>query len=705
MLGSSRERSRFASAGWASRPVQAEQGVGTRTARPGDPLKKLLLAGLFALFVGTLCGAHGGRYPPGGPASTLPPSGPGSPRGGPPSARTPNSGAEDLSQWQYWWMFNQAPYLQLNAQLRKNATATPGEESNGVAHGTRRVSAELLQSTIVPRLLEALKTEGSNDIQSSCMIALGKIGEYEGGPEAVALQAEVRREIQKRLVSKSQELSETATISLGIAGSSANIPVLVALLENDRAKLRGLGVPQLDDVDLRTRAFAAYGLGLIGHQAGGYERLVINACLRRMFEGEARAMTLRDVPVACLIAIGLTPLPVAVRASEPDAPPQERELGALVSRQDQLRFLLACFRDRACNALTRAQAPTAMARLLNRDDVPESLGLRALVAQELMQCLAKDSKQDSVIQQSCVLALGMIGDCDEDPLDVSIRATLTRSAEALCDLQARRFALIAVAQTAGRAGRGAGDPLHGINTRDFESNVRRNLLAILGRDRTEARAWSALALAVLERSLADAGLPVSVDVQRALKLSLAESNNPEHIGAFAIACGIAQVADAKDVLIRDLSSMRDLQARGHAALALGLLNERSAIAPIAAISRQSKYHAELLRSSALALGLFGDAQLVPDLIDRLRSAPSLSTQAALGVALGTIGDSRSVPALIDLLRSKSATDLARAFGAVALGIVGGREDLPWNAKIAVGSNYRANTSSLTDGAGGIIDIL
>jgi HEAT repeat protein len=158
-------------------------------------------------------------------------------------------------------------------------------------------------------------------------------------------------------------------------------------------------------------------------------------------------------------------------------------------------------------------------------------------------------------------------------------------------------------------------------------------------------------------------------------------------------------------LLDDLLSMHDPESRGHAAIALGLMNERSAIARISDIAKHAKFQPALLRSCAVALGLLGDAQLVPDLIEMLSTATSLSTQAAISGALGTIGDSRTVPPLLELLGNKQVTELARAFGAVALGIVADKEDLPWNAKISVGSNYCANPASLTDGKGGILDIL
>ena len=68
---------------------------------------------------------------------------------------------------------------------------------------------------------------------------------------------------------------------------------------------------------------------------------------------------------------------------------------------------------------------------------------------------------------------------------------------------------------------------------------------------------------------------------------------------------------------------------------------------------------------------------------------------------------RSVDPLIEMLQNQSVTASARGFAAVALGIVADKEELPWNAKISVNINYRANTPTLTDPAEGtgILDIL
>ncbi|HUR27914.1 MAG TPA: HEAT repeat domain-containing protein [Planctomycetota bacterium] len=677
-------------------------------------MRSLLLALLlpaFAAIVASLpAAAHGGSYtgpitPPGKQAPVPPfPAGPGGP--GP---ITPGSDPDpqDLTQWQYWWAFNQAPYLRLQSHVRSGGAVTGSDEyrlgkgSTDPAEGLR-VSASTIRGVILPELLQALRKESSNDIQSSCMIALAKIGDPDDPTGSSLLSREIQREIARRLVSPNQELAETAAVALGITGHRANIAFLTAVLENDLPGLRALDLPVRENVSTRTRAFAACGLGLIGNRAGEYDRLVIVATLRKLLDGEARSMAQRDVPAACLTAIGLTPLPVDKHDFVDRNPRKEQLSGALVSRQDELLFLLGFWADESQPELTRAQVPTSLARLLSTDDAAPDLALRSTVVKEFLKTL-DDPRADVAMQQSCILALGAIGDCDEDPLDTAIRTKLMHMRSLLTDQQARRFALIALAQAAGRPGT-TGDPLCGVNTRDSEENARRFLVGELS-SRTQMRAWAGLALAILERSLADAQQPSSSDSRLALRTCLREARTPDDLGAFAIACGIAQELGAKEILLEHLGSVRDVEARGMTAIALGLLDEQAAVAPLEAIVKASKFQPDLLRNAAIALGLLDDKRIVPELVTMLAAATSLSSQAAICKALGTIGDSRSVDALVRLLNDQLVTDLARAFGAVALGIVADKEDLPWNAKIGVGANYRANTSSLTDGKGGILDIL
>jgi hypothetical protein len=76
-------------------------------------------------------------------------------------------------------------------------------------------------------------------------------------------------------------------------------------------------------------------------------------------------------------------------------------------------------------------------------------------------------------------------------------------------------------------------------------------------------------------------------------------------------------------------------------------------------------------------------------------------QAPAAQALGLIGDRSAVDPLLDIVKTTTNVDLQRAFAAVALGIIGEKEDLPWNYVFSVNSNYRAKVPALSE----ILDIL
>jgi hypothetical protein len=466
-----------------------------------------------------------------------------------------------------------------------------------------------------------------------------------------------------------------------------------------------LKVNQIGNVSVRTRAFAAYGLGLIGFRATNADRKVINESLVRILDGEGRSMAQRDIPVACLTSIGLCALDSRFEQQGQVVLEKRKPASTLDSREDQLAYMLQYFADKSVAHSTRAHAPTAMARLLSAGDLPDNYAWREAIAQTLIAGLDQHVNLENSLQQSCALALGVIGDADMDPTDIAIRAALMNVKEDLADHQARHFALIALGQAAGRPGHGLGDPIHAVNVANKQQNVRSFLLRELGNGKGAIPSWAAMALAVMERSLDDSRQTSSSDAKLALRSALSTAKSPIDIGALSIACGLVRDVGAKDALLAQLNTVRDQEARGFTAVGLGLINDSSVIPQIQDVVRKSKYQPDLLKSAAIGLGLLGDKQLVDDLLSMLSSASGLSSQAAISSALGFIGDARSIDPLVDMLNKTEVTDLARAFAVVALGIISDREDLPWNSKIGMNSNYRANTVSLTDQKGGILDIL
>src|SRR5262249_23065890 len=147
-----------------------------------------------------------------------------------------------------------------------------------------------------------------------------------------------------------------------------------------------------DEVSFRTRAFATYGLGLVGYRTARNEvRQQIARGLIEILESD-RSST-RDLKVAALIALGLVPIDVdRGRAIE-------NLTDHAASRQSQIRYIQRYFLDSSQHYLVRAHAPTALARLLH--DVPSDL--RDEVARMLVKALDQRSREKDEVQQGCAL--------------------------------------------------------------------------------------------------------------------------------------------------------------------------------------------------------------------------------------------------------------------------------------------------------------
>jgi HEAT repeat protein len=652
-------------------------------------------------------GGGGGGAGPSGPAPAGPstggpsgpsapaPGGPGATTGGPaiggarPTTGSPNSGP-DLTLWEFWWGFNKDGYLNLKSAIRQGIVTGDddfflGTGGSKQSKNTLKPSEVSIREKIVPALKEALEKERSNDIVTGAMIALAKIGDAKNEDGA----SEFEQILSKFLNDSNQEIAETSAVALGILANDASVKTLEALLRDNAAGRKLVGGTE---VNYRSRAFAAYGLGLIGWNpttSNEVRRQIVDILVDILDKPDSST---RDLKVASIVAFGLVPLEV----DKGDL--SEGKAGASASRQSQIKFLKKFFEDGERNHyLVRAHAPTALARLIK--DTPAE---KDAVAKILLDALGKNAKEKDEVKQSCVLALGQIGDTDKDKLDVEIRDTLKRVSEESSEPQARYFATISLGQIGGRAGKGEGNE-------DGVRDVRNMLLASLTKGKSGTRPWAGVAIGVMERAILNssaAGQSPSSIAKDTLRIALKESTSPDQVGAYAIGCGIAKDIEAKDLLLAKLKEISDQQARGYVAVSLGLMDARDAVKPIQDIVKDSKYKPDLLKQAAIALGLLGDKELVLDLVGMLKEAKGLATQAAIASALGFIGDSRSIDPLVEMLRNKDLTATARGFAAVALGIVADKEELPWNSKISTNINYRANTSTLTDPQGtGILDIL
>jgi len=653
-------------------------------------------------------GGGGGAGPsapgPSGPSSGGPsgPAAPGPATGGPssggPAARPagPSTGpaaqGSNLDLWEFWWGFNKDQYLNLKSAIYAGLV-TGGDDyflgggTKSQSKSTLKPSEEAIRQKIVPALKEALEKERANDIVTGAMIALAKIGDAKNE----AGESEFEKIISKFLSDGSQEIHETAAVALGILANDASVKTLESLLKDTPEGRKKVGNGK--EVDYRTRAFAAYGLGLIGARTASNDVKKDIAGILIDTLGKADNSQ-RDVKVAALVSLGLVRIDID-KSESPDA-----KSSPTSSRQSEIKFIHRFFLEPTNPFLVRAHAPTAMARLL--DQAPADL--RDSIAKSLVEALSDHSKEQNEVQESCVLALGQIGTCEKTKIDTEIRDTLKHIGEKGRDEQSKNFAMIALAQIGGRFGSGESIEKPIEETRTY-------LLTNMTKGKSSVRSWAGLSVGVMERAVLDNnnkfGQTPSGSAKESLRGALKDCVEPEQMGAFAIGCGICKDTEAKDILVEKLKKVGTDQAKGYVAVALGLIDARDATKTIQEIVRESKYKPELMKQAAIGLGLLGDKELVPDLVKMLEDAKGLATQAAISSALGFIGDSRSIDPLVAMLKNSQLTASARGFAAVALGIVADKEPLPWNSKISTNINYRANTPTLTDSAQGtgILDIL
>jgi HEAT repeat protein len=182
------------------------------------------------------------------------------------------------------------------------------------------------------------------------------------------------------------------------------------------------------------------------------------------------------------------------------------------------------------------------------------------------------------------------------------------------------------------------------------------------------------------------------------------SKAPDYRAAFAIGLGLAGDRGAAPAILRELEETRIDSAAGHFAVGLALMRADEACSRIKAMAAGSRHRPERLRELSIALGILGDRQVVPLLLELLAAARTTTVRAAVAQALGRIGDARCVEPLIAQVHNPRATALARSSAIVALGLVGDPDALPWREPLSRDVNYRAGSATL-NGFGGVLDIL
>ena len=633
---------------------------------------------------GTGPGAGPATPGPGGPntpgpagPSTPGPAGPATggpaPAAGPRAASTGPRGVEvgdDLTRWAFWWEFNKDPFIRLKDAINTGNVTTGSDEffmggsRREEAKDTLKPSETQIINEVLPALKQSLDSTDNNDITSSCLVAMAKVGKDHPNFKILPL-------MEERLKSSSQEIRETAALSMGISQMSEALPNLIHLAKDTQD---GRKLVQSSQVDDRTRTFAAYGIGLIAWANS-------NTDLKRSAFEALKGLLLDDKASSRNMTVGAINAMRLIRPN-PEAGEKDAKL-----RDDVVDALWSFYtRDLGQgDQQLQAHVPPAIASLIGRGgDVKGTYKDR--FAGELED---KFGKRSISIYQSAALALGQL--CTPSKDDQKYSKALEDYAGKGKDEQARNFSMMALAQIGG--------------------NDNRNLLMKrLDKGRDLEKSWAAISLGVVAFNSAKAagkGAVVDSTIGRALQNVLNNEKNDEVLSAVAVALGLAKFADSADDMraLLEKYKKRD-ELAGYLCIGLALMNDSHSTETIREIVKSSVRRPDLLKQAAIALGKMGDKQVATDLTELL-AAPdkNVAKLSAIASALGFIGDRRSIAPLKNMLFDSSITELSRAFAAVALGGVADKEDLPWNSKIAIDMNYRAAVETLTNQVSGILDIL
>ena len=586
----------------------------------------------------------------GGGGVPQPPKTGGGTRTGP---RLPARKGPSYDSWLFWWHHNKDGILDLRRSLRLGRDASSGglgemAGDGGNAAEEQNVTARAVEAQVVPVLQEFARDSKVNfDIQASGVLGLAKIGRRDQIPLLMRMAGGAGKDPYDPVV------EETAALALGVLQDrSPEVRRFLAGIAADRG------------ARVRTRCFAAFALGLLGERdaatgAGAESLEVLRSVAADAEEGS------RDIAAAAFVGIGL----LGDRSAVP--------------------WLVECLDEEKAgsNGLDDLQLSYAAAAL-GRIGRP---GFAGPGSREVIAALrAQLTRRHRLTRQSAVIALGQIAPGADERIQKECVTILAQIAGAEgkggFDAQSANFALISLGRIAGAAAGpdgGGGCP----------DGVRATALEALGEafeGNGSGRSFAALGLGL---ALMHRNETLKAPYAERIRNTLAKSSGDvEQCGALCISLGLLKDVRAAGLLEDLLQDRRlDKKLRGTAALALGLIGERGAVAAVRRALTE-KEDRELRVDAAVAAGLLRDNEAVPGLVDILKDPTSI--QVVLGsaaMALGQIGDQRAVEPLVRILKDerKQYPVLTRALACVALGQIGDRSDVPVLSRLSTDVNYRA----------------
>ncbi|MEE2939444.1 MAG: HEAT repeat domain-containing protein [Planctomycetota bacterium] len=548
----------------------------------------------------------------------------------------------------------------------------------------------------MPAILARLGRTRDLDVQRAAVMALAKIGPPPRGlvmAEDVGTPLEA---IEAHLGARNEAVQNAAVLSLGIHGGLAVTPLLASIALDEKPGRAALG--RTGRIDRRTRAFAAHALGMAGHDtARAVERRFV---AKRLLELLAEEPGEAELAAAAVIGLGQCPTPFALPEKE-----------VLVHRRMVFDALAAFLEAKRSDLRARAQAPVALARqsLWPAQGTAESIAargaLRRLALDRLTPLIASRSRTHALVREGVCQALGLLagheqGDARLAGRDVEAVAALIRTAREGQEREAG-LSMIALARIAGRGP---------VPADSLTIELRTQLGTWAAEASPSRRPWALLALGILLHERGRLGDAPALGSQALLQRRLRRAPSPEERAAAAIASGLAGSEEAAGALEGGLDE-GDFRIRGFHALALSLLPAPAAIPDMLTIVSSGLYRPYLVRDVATALGILGCDGLGQLLAGKLVTARFMPEKVAALQALAWVADPDALETLVSVLRQKRirgrrVDDTSRAFAIAALGALGSRRPLPFNAAWAQDIVWNAAPPSLheAESGGGVLDL-
>ncbi len=625
-----------------------------------------------------------GAPSPGGPVPRTTPGAGGSLPGRPARPTLPGRGREptrvaDEATWEAWWLLQRPLFLPDREEARRRQVFTSaggpadvGPAGSGARDGTGTLRASLAERVALPLLRSlAAPTNDAADLRASALLAWARLSTSE--ETRAALAAALASPHTPELV------RESAALAFGLLRRSDPAQQLPPA---DLDELRQALLEAVDDrrAPTRTRAFAAFALGLLGDQPfAGPPGERAGALAAALWSRVGRHEASHELPVALLNALSLQPGP---------ALPEHVRLGlraAVLGRDPLPRRLDPVERAHALTALARlvpADAAEDVLRTLDRRRAPRELTRAAALAagahagawdgarraRALTLVLAAiEAASDPLTEGLLRLALGRVLAADLRAGSSALSITGVRAlsdAATTAQPQQRGFALLGLA-LAGQAAAEAAAPAGPAAAADGGG----------GDPPAWARQAVALCLEGLERRSEDDGL------RAAHAVALGLLGQARAVGGLAQAVGDRAVGE---------------RTRSHGAVALGQLGlvrpEVVRTLVIALLDRR----AEALRGeAALALSWLGAREALPLLLREIDEprAPE-HVRARVSLALGRLGALGAVEALAATARDGRHGEESRALAVAALGLVLDPEPRSSLLRLARDVNYPARTAAL-----------